>query len=426
LNFGHIDQWSGGYFPINTAPGSNKLSSYFSRTFVSIVSYRDFRLFWGGSWSEHLGEWMETTALLWLINEMTHSPLMGTLMVTVRALPMVVFALIGGILADRFNRRILLICALAASAVFSLILAVFVHLGMIQPWHLLLYGGITGITTSFNHPARSTLLPNLVKKEHLLNAITMDNVSVTASRILGATLGGVIIGLAGTTPVLGLRAAGALLAMVWIFMIHPQETPTQAKKNSPLNNLVEGLQYVRKHKDVLTQVLLYLLPIYVMNSYTGLLPYFATEVLHVGPGLYGLLSAASGIGALLVTFYLAGFKDFNLMRRTLLYGGMAQGLGLIALAFSSHYLLALFVLIFIGGAGTVFMTLNNTIIQRLVTDQIRGRVMSLREVAFGLGPSGSLISGAVAGSVGVPLALVIAGILSLTVLVGLKLALPDK
>jgi MFS family permease len=214
--------------------------------------------------------------------------------------------------------------------------------------------------------------------------------------------------------------------MVWIFMVHPQETPTQAKKNSPLHNLVEGLQYVGKHKDVLTQVLLYLLPIYVMNSYTGLLPYFATDVLHVGPGLYGLLSASSGIGALLVTFYLASFKNYGRMRSTLLFGGMAQGLALIAMAFSSHYLLALFVLIFIGAAGTVFMTLNNTIIQQLVTDQIRGRVMSLREVAFGLGPSGSLISGAVAGSLGVPVALIIAGVISLAVLIGLKLGLPDR
>jgi len=341
-------------------------------------------------------------------------------MVTLRALPMVVFAFIGGIVADRVNRRKLLIGSLAASALFSIILAVFVHLEVIEPWHLLLYSAITGVTTSFNHPARSTLLPNIVKKEHYLNAITMDNVSVTGSRIIGASAGGLIIGLAGTTPVLGLRAAGALLAMVWIFMIRAQETPKEAKRNSPWHNFTEGLQYVGKHKDVLTQVLLYLLPIYVMNSYSGLLPSFATDVLHVGPGLYGLLSAGSGIGAILVTFVLANFRDFSKLKSLLLVGGMAQGLLLIIFAFSSFYLLALFVLIFMGGAGTIFMTVNNTIIQQLVTDQVRGRVMSLREVSFGLGPSGSLISGAVAGSLGTPLALVIAGGITLLVLMGIK------
>jgi predicted MFS family arabinose efflux permease len=301
-----------------------------------------------------------------------------------------------------------------------------VHRGAILPWHLLLYSAITGVTTSFNHPARSTLLPNLVKREHYLNAITMDNVSVTASRILGASMAGLIVGIGGsTTPVLGLRAVGALLAMVWIFMLRPQETPTGAKRNSPFQNLVEGLQYVGKHKDVLTQVLLYLLPIFVMNSYSGLLPSFSTRVLHIEATGYGFLSAASGIGAILVTFVLANFKDFNRMRAVLLYGGIAQGLGLIAFAFSNYYALALIILIFIGGAGTIFMTINNTVIQQLVSDQVRGRVMSLREVSFGLGPAGSLISGALAGTLGVAMALVIAGGITFAVLVGIRLGVPE-
>jgi MFS family permease len=400
------------------------LKGFLARTFVSITHYRDYRLFWGGSWSEHLGEWMETTALLWLINEMTHNPFMGTLMVTLRALPMIIFAFIGGIIADRFNRRLMLIMALAASTVFSTGLAVLVHLGMINVGLLLGYSAITGIVTAFNHPARSTMLPNLVKREHYLNAITMDNVSVTASRIIGASVGGVIITFAGTTPVLGLRAVGALLAMVWIIRVHRQATPTAAKKNTPWQNLVEGLQYVARRKEVLVQVLLYLLPIFVMNSYGGLLPFFASDVLHVGADLYGLLSAASGIGAIMVTFMLASFRDFNKLRNLLLYGGMVQGAALIALAFSTYYLAALLILVVVGAAGTVFMTVNNTIIQQLVTDEVRGRVMSLREVSFGLGPSGSLVSGAVAGSLGVPWALIIAGMITLVVLLSIRTAVP--
>jgi MFS transporter, DHA1 family, staphyloferrin A biosynthesis exporter len=369
---------------------------------------------------------METTALLWLLNDMTHSPYDATLMITLRALPMVVFALIGGIVADRMNRRVLLMSALGASVVFSTILAVFVHLGMIQPWHLYLYSAITGVTTSFNHPARSTLLPNIIKREDYLNAITMDNVSVTASRILGAVLGGVIIGFAGTTPVLGLRAAGALLALVWIFQIRAQETPTEARKASPWQNLKEGLQYVGKHRTVLTQVLLYLLPIFASNCYTGLLPSFSTDILHVGSEGYGILSAASGIGALMVTFVMASFKSFSGMRSALIIGGIAQGLALIAFAFCNNYLLAFFVLIFIGGAGTIFMTINNTLIQQMVSDTVRGRVMSLREVSFGLGPAGSLISGAVAEAASIPIALIVAGGITMAVLLGIRVAIPDS
>ena len=401
------------------------MKAFFARTFVSITNYRDYRLFWAGSWSEHLGEWMETTALLWLLNEMTDSPLMGTLMVTLRTLPMIVFAFIGGIVADRINRRLLLMYSLGAAAIFSAALAVLVHLNLVQPWLLLLYAAITGVVTSFNHPARSTILPNLVKREHFLNAITMDNVSVTGSRILGASLAGVIVNFAGTTPVLGVRAAGAVLSLVWIYMLRVHDTPTEAKKTSPWNNLVEGLHYVGEHKQVLSQVLLYLVPIYVANSYTGLLPYFATNVLHIGPSLYGFLTAASGLGAILVTFILANIKNLSRSSWMLFAGGMTQGLLLVVFAFSAYYALAFTVLMLLGAVGTIFMTVNNTIIQQLITDQVRGRVMSLREVSFGLGPSGSLISGAAAGSMGVPFAFIIAGIITVVLLIALHFGIPQ-
>jgi MFS family permease len=369
---------------------------------------------------------MEATALLWLLNDMTHSPLMGTLMVTLRALPMIVFAFIGGIIADRINRRILLMYSLGAAALFSLILAVFVHLNMIQPWVLLVYSALTAIVTSFNHPARSTLLPNLVKREHFMNAITMDNVSVTGSRILGASLAGIIVNFAGTTPVLGVRAAGAVLSLVWIYMLRAPETPAAAKKYSPWQNLMEGFQYVGKHKQVLTQVLLYLLPIFVSNSYLGLLPFYATNVIHVGPSAYGFLAAASGLGAILVTFVLANIRNIDRYGWLLFACGITQGALLIAFAFSPYYVLAFLILMVLGAAGTIFMTVNNTIIQQLITDQVRGRVMSLREVSFGLGPAGSLISGAVAASFGVPPALLIAGVITLAIFIGVRLGVPQS
>lgn len=369
---------------------------------------------------------METIALLWLINQMTHSPLMGTLMVTLRYLPLTVFAFVGGIVADRFDRRRLLIYALAISAVFSIALAVLVHTGRIQPWHILAYSALAGIITSFNHPARHTLVPNLVKKEHFLNAITLDNASVTASRIIGAPLAGFIISFAGTTPVLGLKAVGALLAIFWLSWVRAPVTSPEAKKGTPFRNFTEGMQYVGEHKAVLTQVLLYLLPFFVTNSYTGLLPYFATNNLHIGPGLYGILSAAPGAGALMATFVLASFVNFRRKGLVLLLGGIAQGMGLILFASSSSfYLLSLLLLVTVGGANTIFMTLNNTIIQEMIPDQVRGRVMSLREVSMGLGPGGSLISGAIAGVFGVPLALGTAGGISIAVLLGILVAFPQ-
>ncbi|MBI4296538.1 MAG: MFS transporter [Chloroflexi bacterium] len=402
---------------------SAKLPKRFARIFTSAILYRNYRLMWMGSWTEHMGEWMETTALLWLINQMTHSPLIATLMVTLRFLPMVVFSFFGGIAADRFNRRLLLISSLLFSAAISIALAVMVHTRLIMPWHLLVYSGLTGLVTSFNHPARSTLLPNLVKKEHYLNAIVLDNSSVTVSRIIGAPLAGFIIGTAGTTPVLGLRAVGALLAVFWLSWIRAPATPPEARRESPVRNFAEGMRYVGEHRQVLIQILLYLLPVFVNNTYTGLLPYHATNNLHIGPDLYGILNAAPGLGSVTATLTLAAANPKN-KGWWMLVGGITQGVGLILFAYSPFYFLSLLLLVLIGLATTMFMTLNNTIIQEAVSDRVRGRVMALREVSFGLGPAGSLVAGAMATTLGVSLALGSAGGFAIVVFLGIMVALP--
>ncbi len=403
-------------------PGKD--NNFITRTFTSMFLYRDYRFLWLSSWSEHLGEWMEMTALLWLINEMTHSPFMGTLMVTLRFLPRIIFAFMGGIIADRVNRRNLLNYTLLAAAVLSITLAALVHANLIQPWHLLLYTTLMGIATSFNHPARSSLLPNLVKKEHYLNAITLDNAAVMVSRIVGAPLAGLIIALFGTTPVLGLKAVGAILAIFCVSKIHSTEKQSESKKESHISNFMEGIHYIWKNKIILTQVLLYLIPFFINNSYTGLLPYYATNVLQIGADLYGIMNAAPGAGSAIAILILA--SRINLRRKAflLILAGIIQGVSLIAFGFLPAYLLSILLIIIIGGAGTIYEVLNNTLIQEMIPDQVRGRVMSLREVAFGLGPSFSLITGSMAGALGVSLALGIAGGVPAVILLAILIVVP--
>ncbi|MFC1930507.1 MFS transporter [Chloroflexota bacterium] len=407
--------------PDNT-PG--KRPNIFARTFTSIVLYRNYRLLWMGSWTEHMGEWMETTALLWLLYDMTNNPFLSTMMVSLRHLPHIFFAPIGGIVADRMNRRKLLISALLASTVLSATLAVLVHTDLIRWWHIMITAGLTGVITSFNHPARHTLVPNLVSKEHYLNAITLDSSTVTASRIIGAPLAGIIISIAGTTPVLGLKAVGSLLAIVWLSFIRAPETPGEARKRHPVRNFTEGLQYVGQNRGVLTQILIFLVPYFVTNTYTGLLPYFSREILHIGPKAYGFLNAAPGAGALMATLVLAYMINFRRRGLVLLLAGITQGLSLILFAFSPVYLLSFMLLVIVGGCNTTFQTLNNTIIQTMITDQVRGRVMSLREVCNGLGPSGSMIFGSLAATIGGSFAVGIAGATSIVVLLGILIFIP--
>jgi MFS family permease len=396
----------------------------FSRTLTSIVFYKNFRLVWIGSWAEHLGEWAEITALLWLINQMTDSPFMGALMITLRYLPMVVFAFVGGIVADRINRRNLLIYSLAAAALISVAIAVLLQTGLLQIWHLLVYSVLIGIATSFNHPARNTLVANLIKREHYLNAITLDNASVMTSRILGAPLGGFILGLAGTVPVLGLRVLGLLVAMLLLRNVQAPPRQSEAKDESPLSNFTEGIRYVAGNKPVLTQVLLYLLPFFVTSAYTGLLPNFATNVLHIGPDLYGVLNSAPGIGSLVATVILASLISFRHKSLLLVVSGVLQGLALGIFLFSPVYLVSVLLLVIVGGANALFMSLNNTIIQEMVSDKLRGRVMALREVVYGLGPAGNLITGSIAAVLGVSVALGIAGAAAIAVLFVILLAIP--
>jgi MFS transporter, DHA1 family, staphyloferrin A biosynthesis exporter len=404
----------------------DKRRNIVARTFTSISVYKNFRLFWGGSVLEHMGEWMEITALLWLINEMTHSPFIGTLMVTLRLLPMVVFAFVGGIVADRINRRNLLIYALLASALFSVAMAILVHTSYIEPWHILVYSAVTGIVTSFNHPARNTLLPNLVDRKHLLNAITLDNGSIMVSRVLGAPIAGVMIGLFGAMPVLGVRALGAFLAVLMLTRISAPSTIVKVMNTTPVKDFIEGIRYAGEHRAALTQVLLYLIPVFITNTYTGLLPYLATDILHIGPDLYGVMNAIPGTGSIVATLVLASLVNVHRKAFTLLLSGIIQGIGLIFFGFLPIYELSLILLFILGGAGTLFMILNNSIIQEMLPDQVRGRVMSFREVAFGLGPSGSLLSGVIAGMLGVSIALGLAGCASIALMLAIVCLIPRK
>jgi MFS transporter, DHA1 family, staphyloferrin A biosynthesis exporter len=403
--------------------------------FTSLITYKSYRFFWFASCSEHLGEWLEITALLWLINQMTGSPFLATLMITLRYLPMVVFAFVGGIIADRISRRNLLIYALIAALTAAILMAVLVQSGSVQVWHLMLYSAFAGVYTSFNHPARNTLVPNLVKREHFLNAITWDNASVMVSRILGGPIAGLILGLFNNVPILGLngttaviilRAVGVFAAILLVSKIQLPSVTIEARKESPFSNLLEGFRYIGKNKAILTQVFLYLLPIFVNNSYTGLLPYFATDVLHVGPDLYGVMNAAPGVGSVIAILIVASFVTIRRKSLILAIAGIMQGLSLVLFIFSPAYLVVLLLLVFSGGFSTAFMTLNNTLIQEMVNDKVRGRVLSLREVAMGLGPAGSLVSGYIAGILSVTAALGISGGVVIALLVAILMLFNRK
>ena len=382
--------------------------SLLSRTFVSL-SYRDYRLVWLGSVTEHLGEWMELAALLWLVNDLTNSPLMLTIVGSCRFIPMVFFPVLGGMVADRMDRRRLLTIALLAAAVLSIILAVLVQTGSVAMWNIIILSLLGGVATSFNHPARQSMVPNLVRKEHLLNAISLDSASVQASRFIATPIAGFLIANYGVVPVFGARAVGTLLSLCWLRFVRADLQPPSVTHKSGFRNVIDGLKYVRGSLLLLTLIPLYLVPWITQNTSNNFLPIFARDILQIGASGYGFLQAAPGLGALASLITLAAVPYYRVNVSLLFVTSGILGLSLLLFSFSTWPILSLTLLLITGGMITSFMTINTALIQNYISDEMRGRVMSLREIANGVGPAGSLVFGAIAERTSAPFSLALLG-----------------
>ena len=384
------------------------------RTFVSL-GYRDYRLVWLGSCTEHMGEWMEVVALLWLVNDLTHSPLMLTIVGSCRYIPMVFFPVVGGIVADRMERRQLLMLTLLGATFLSIILAILVKTEIVAVWHLVVLSLMSGVTTSFNHPARQSIVPNLIKKEHLLNAISLDSASVQASGFVAAPFAGYLIASYGVVPVFGIRAVGAVLAICWLLFVKVRFQPPHATTRAPWRNVIEGFRYVRGDVLLLSLVPLYLIPMLTQNTTYNFLPIFARDILKIGASGYGFLQAAPGLGALAALIGLAALPFYRLKGSLLFITSGILGIALVLFSASHWVGLSLFFMVIVGGMITTFMTINTALIQNHVSDVMRGRVMSLREIAMGLGPAWSLIFGYIGEKTSVPFALGLLGTLCIAI-----------
>lgn len=389
-------------------PTIDEQQSFWALALASL-GYRDFRLVWSGSVVEHTGEFMEIAAILWLTNELTHSPLWLTIVGSCRFITMIFFPIIGGVVADRVNRRRLLMVALMGSALLSGTLAVLAATGIINLTHLVVISLSGGAVMSFNHPARQTIVPNLVKKKHLLNAISMDTLSVHMSRATGVPMAGYIIDMLGVWPIFVIRAAGCLIATFLLFFARIPATPLATRAQAPLNNLTEGFRYLKSNTSVLILVILYALPLLAQNTFINFLPVFANDIWKVGAVGYGYLQGAPGLGAVISLFILASLTYYRHKFRLLIGSGIILATSLLLFPVSYWFPLALLLTVAIGGMVTAFVAVETTLIQSVISDEVRGRVLSWREVLFGLGPTGSILFGAIAQYTGVPISLAMAG-----------------
>ena len=387
-----------------------RLSSNFGHTFESL-QVRDYRLLFQGSAVTSVGFWMQQAALGWLVLDLTNSPFYLGLAGFARQFPMMVVSPFGGVLADRLDRKLLLVWTQVFQLVLCVILSALVFSGWVNIWHVLGISFLFGSAVSMNVPARQAIVPVLVGRERLANALALYSMSLNASRIIGPSLAGVMMGWSGVGGCLVLQSFGYLWAAANVFQIRDvSESSTSGRSGaSVVENMMDGLRYCFSNRPLLMQLLMAAVPSVVAYPYMQFLPSFARDVYGIGAGGLGVLMTAMGIGALTGSFVLAARKHIAHKSLVTLACSATFGLFLCGFAMAPSLWVGLPFLALAGASSSVYMTLNGTIVQELTPDEYRGRVSSVYMMTWGMMPLGAVPLGAVADIWGAPTAVFLGG-----------------
>jgi MFS family permease len=405
----------------------SRLGDQASTTFDAL-RVRDYRLLFQGNAAVSIGYWMQQAALGWLVLELTNSPLYLGLATFSRNFPMLVISPFGGVVADRLDRKWLILSSQIAQLVLTALLALLVIFHFVNIWHVLVVSFLMGAATSIQVPARQALIPALVGRERLVNALALYSLSLNASRILGPSLAGAVMGWTGVGGCLLLQTVGYVWMVGNVLQIgygtsadHRREGRAGA---TVFQNLTEGLSYCWRTRPVALQLLIAAVPTIVAYPYMQFLPAFARDEFKMGPSGLGLLMTSMGLGALAGSFWIATRRTIR--RKSLVTVICAAGYGLFLCLFAAagSLLPALLFLSLAGATSSVYQTLNGTIIQELCPDEYRGRVSSVYMVTWGMLPLGALPAGALAEVYGARVTVFVGGAITLAFAVLLLLIGP--
>jgi MFS family permease len=372
---------------------------------------RDFRLFWSGNFLSNIGTWMQNVAQGWLVLQITNSAFWLGVVGFASTIPILLFALIGGVIADHVDRRKLLICTQSAMMIFAFAMAVLAYLKIITVSEIVLLAAGTGMAMSLNTPSYQALVPELVPREDLINAIALNSAQFNMSRVLGPTLGGfamAVVGVAGNFFLNGLSFLAVIIALT---QIHYAKQPAPGEGHWWLK-LKQGFAYVFRHEQMWLLVLLVGIASLLALPYLVFVPYFARDVLHSDERGLGILMACSGIGAFFGAGTIAYVGKVARRGKFVSAGSLVFFAAIIGFTFSRSFFLSEILLMVAGYSMVMVVATINAALQHLADDAMRGRVMSIYSTAFlGLPPIGSLIAGLLARLVGAPHA--IAGMVAL-------------
>ena len=384
------------------------------------LSHRNFRLFWIGAFLSNVGTWMQAVAQGWLVLQLTNSAFWLGLDAFMATAPGFVFTLVGGVFADLIDRRRLLLYTQVVAGIAALGLAALVATGAINRWMVLGFSFITGCCMALASPSYLAMTYDLVGREDLANAIAMNSTQFQLSRVVGPALAGVafrVFGLAGCFFANGISFV-AVVAALW--MVRSDRPSTAAHpvsdRRALWRDLVEGVSYVRNRPRVSSLLVLSAVSSFFGAPYFSMVPIYARDIFHLGETGLALMMGTAGAGAFFGALLVAYLGDFRRKGWFVLGGATMFGLCISGFALSSRLTFSLLFLFGLGFALVVSVALTNTLLQKLVTDQMRGRVMSMFLLSFmGTMPVGNILAGTLSNHFGPPRVLAVGGLIVTTV-----------
>lgn len=377
------------------------------------LRHRNFRLFFFGQSISLVGTWMQIVAMGWLVFNLTHSMFLLGLVEFASQFPAFVFAPLAGVMLDRWNRRRLLIITQTLSMIQAFILAALALTGRIEAWHIISLSIFIGLVNGFDMPGRQAFFVDMIEgKDDLGNAIALNSSMFNGARLVGPSIAGILIAFVGEGICFLLNGVTflAVIAALFAMRITPKNAGVSTR-SYVMQELQDGFRYTFGFAPIRAVILLLALVSFMGLPYAVLMPIFAKNILHGGPDTLGILIAASGVGALLGAIYLASQRSVIGLGKMIAVSSGIFGVGVVAFSQSRALFPSLCFLLPVGFGIMVQMASSNTLLQIIVEEDKRGRVMSFFIMAFiGMEPVGSLLAGSLASAIGAPKTLMIGGV----------------
>src|SRR5213592_4185413 len=376
------------------------------------LRHRNYRLFFWGQLVSLIGTWMQQTAMSWFVYQITNSKLLLGVVAAMGSAPMMLSSVWGGSLADRYPKRSILVATQTAQMICAFLLAAGVWAGFATPSFIIVIAALNGLAMGFDMPARQAFTVEMTSREDLLNAISLNSSIVNGARVIGPSIAGLMIGAVGVAMCFFLNGLSFIAVIGGLMMMRLPLFERKIEIVSAGEHAWEGILYSIKHPRVRTILLLFLAVGVFGWSYAVLMPAFARDVLGRGANGYGILMSASGAGAFVGALLVATFGHLFTPRKIAFGGVWLFSIAMLGVSFTKSFPLALVFLFAAGFGMLLFFSTSNTVLQTIVPDEMRGRVMGVWSLVFGaMIPLGSLEAGAVAHWLGTPLALAFGAII---------------